>query len=157
MSHVDWREFVRESNKIEGINREPKEAEIRELQNFVMLPKLEVEDVVSFVRFTQPDGRLRDNPSVPGVRVGSHIAPPSGPEVRMNLGIILGEMQFGSLSTYDAHCAYLNLHPFTDGNGRSARAIWLWSMNGQAPLGFLHHFYYQALANQDARKVKNSS
>jgi hypothetical protein len=154
---TDWREFVRESNKIEGIIREPTEAEIAKLQAFVALPNLGVEDIVDFVKFTQPDARLRDNPGIPGVRVGDHIAPPSGPEIRHNLGIILGEMQHGRLSTYDTHCAYLNLHPFTDGNGRSARAIWLWNMNGIAPLGFLHTFYYQTLANQNVRKTKNSS
>jgi hypothetical protein len=25
------------------------------------------------------------------------------------------------------------------------RALWLWIMSGDAPLGFLHHFYYQTL------------
>lgn len=154
---MNYRDFVRESNKIEGIIREPTEAEIKRLQQFVLLPRLEVDDIVEFVAFTQPNARLRDNPGVPGVRVGDHIAPPSGPEIRHNLDVILNEMQRGNLGTYDAHCAYLNLHPFTDGNGRSARAIWLWSMNGRAPLGFLHTFYYQTLANQDVRKTKNSS
>ena len=154
---TNYRAFIRESNKIEGIFREPTEAEITRLQKFVLLPTLTVEDIVEFVSFTQPDARLRDNPGVPGVRIGDHIAPPSGPEIRHNLEVILSEMQHGNLSTYEAHCAYLNLHPFTDGNGRSARAIWLWSMNGKAPLLFLHTFYYQTLANQDARKPKNSS
>jgi hypothetical protein len=157
MSRVNYREFVRESNRIEGIHREPTEAEIKRLQNFVLLPKLEVDDVVDFVKFTQPNAVLRDNISVHGVRIGEHIAPPSGPEIRFYLGEILGQMQMGTLSTYDAHCAYLNLHPFTDGNGRSARAIWLWNMNGIAPLGFLHTFYYQTLANQDVRKAQKSS
>lgn len=154
---VNWRDFVRESNRIEGIKREPTEDEIRRLSAFVALPKLEVEDVVDFVKFTQPDAVLRDSGLIPGVRVGDHVAPPSGPKIRGSLADILGRMQFGTLSTFEAHCEYLNLHPFTDGNGRSARAIWLWNMNGQAPLGFLHHFYYQTLSSQDSRKVKNSS
>ena len=38
-------------------------------------------------------------------------------------------------------------HPFTDGNGRSGRALWLWQMNNHAPFGFLHTFYYQTLEN----------
>jgi Fic family protein len=45
-----------------------------------------------------------------------------------------------------------------DGNGRSGRAIWLWQMlrqEGGAPLGFLHHFYYQTLEAQDVRKQMN--
>lgn len=155
--NTNWREFVRESNRIEGIKHEPTEAEIAKLKAFVSLTHLTIGDVVDFVKFTQPDARLRDNPGIPGVRVGEHIAPPSGPEIKINLGIILEEMQYGRLSTYDAHCEYLNLHPFTDGNGRSSRAIWLWNMNGKAPLGFLHTFYYQTLSGQDNRKTKNSS
>ena len=155
--NTDLREFVRESNRIEGIHREPTEAEIETLRKFINLKHLEVEHVIGFVRFTQPNARFRDNMGVPGVRVGDHIAPPSGPEIRKQLEFILADMQDGRTSTYDAHCEYLNLHPFTDGNGRSARAIWLWSMNGRAPLGFLHTFYYQTLANQDVRKAKFSS
>ncbi len=149
-SMTNYAAFVRESNKIEGIHRDPTKDEIRRLQNFVGLPKLTVEDVVDFVKFTQPNAVLRDNISVSGVRVGNHIAPKSGPEIRHYLGVILGDANMGK-SAYEVHTRYLTLHPFTDGNGRSARAIWLWTMNGRAPLGFLHQFYYQALDASDGR------
>ncbi len=148
---TNYASFVRESNKIEGIHREPTKDEIRRLQVFVGLPKLTVEDVVDFVKFTQPSARLRDiDDRNLDVRVGNHIAPPSGPEIRHYLGVILGDANMGR-SAYEIHTRYLTLHPFTDGNGRSARAIWLWTMNGRAPLGFLHQFYYQALDASDGR------
>lgn len=154
---MNLKDFVRESNRIENIHREPTTAEINRLAAFVGLPRVETDDVVSFVKFTQPDAVLRDSTAIHGVRVGNHVAPPSGPEIRFNLGVILGNMQRGFDTPFETHCAYLNLHPFTDGNGRSSRAIWLWQMNGNAPIGFLHHFYYQTLDAQDSRKAKNSS
>ena len=50
-----------------------------------------------------------------------------------------------ALGACETHVRYELLHPFLDGNGRSGRALWLWLM-GQAPLGFLHTFYYQTLS-----------
>ncbi len=63
------------------------------------------------------------------------------------------------LPPYISHVAYENLHPFTDGNGRSGRALWLWQMmhgtmrqvNMARDLGFLHTFYYQTLNASDGR------
>lgn len=54
---------------------------------------------------------------------------------------------------YHIHVDYENLHPFTDGNGRSGRALWLRRMKDLGEnsfyqaldLGFLHTFYYQTL------------
>lgn len=145
------KDFVRESNRIEGIHREPTKAEICAHEKLIMLDVVNVPDLVDFVKVVQPDAVLRDNIAVHGVRVGNHIAPPSGPEIRHYLGIILGDMQINKTDAYETHCKYLTLHPFTDGNGRSSRALWLWQMNGRAPLGFLHHFYYQTLDHADGR------
>jgi hypothetical protein len=154
---MNYNAFVQESNRIEGLYHPPSTDEVTRLYSFVCKPTLSVEDIVDFVAATQPGAILRDKESVHNVRVGNHIAPASGPNIRFNLGQLLGQMQMNTMTPYEVHCEYLNLHPFTDGNGRSARAIWLWQMNGNAPLGFLHQFYYQTLDAQDARKAKNSS
>lgn len=143
-------EFVRESNKIEGITRDPTEEELAEFNRFMDSREVSVESLIQFVWVYQPDARLRDTPSVPGVRVGSHTAPPSGPEIRVRLEGLLKQVHNREISPYDAHVYYEALHPFTDGNGRSGRALWAWMMR-DIPLGFLHKFYYQTLSQSQYR------
>lgn len=137
---VDLEAFVRESNRIEGIQRTT-QAQVEAHHRFLVRPQVTVEDLVELVAALQPNARLRDSEAVPGVRVGNHIAPPSGPGVRRELERILKMPG----SSFDQHVAYETLHPFTDGNGRSGRALWLYRRGCYAPLGFLHHFYYQTL------------
>lgn len=137
--NVDLAAFVRESNRIEGINRTTA-AHIEAHRQFLLRTQIIVEDLVELVAVLQPDARLRDKVEIHGVRVGNHIAPPSGPAVLRELEHILKMPG----SSFHQHVAYETLHPFTDGNGRSGRALWL-HRRGSAPLGFLHQFYYQTL------------
>lgn len=146
---MNIKEFVRESNRIEGIHREPSEAEVVATQEFLALPSISVADVEKLVAVYAPGKPLRRAPHM-NVRVGTHIAPPGGPDIEVRLTDILVNVNHGRSDEYDAHQAYETLHPFMDGNGRSGRAIWLWQMtknHGGAPLGFLHHWYYQSLQN----------
>lgn len=140
--------FVAESNRIEGIVRPPTSGELDATRAFIARRALDVPDVVKLVGVFQPDARLRDKVNL-NVRVGDHVAPRGGPEIAVELGQLLARVTLGDIDVWAAHVAYETLHPFTDGNGRSGRAIWLWQMErvaGGTEIGFLHSFYYQTLS-----------
>lgn len=146
--------FIIESNRIEGILRPPTYEERAEFTRFAALREVTIDDLVAFVSVYQPNAKLRATNRVPGVRVGNHIAPPSGPEIVAALEELCQRANANggrqnmpreaSREAYAVHLAYETLHPFTDGNGRSGRMLWRWMMC-EAPLGFLHKFYYQTL------------
>lgn len=148
--NVNLHRFVEESNKIEGILREPSPHEVAAHTEFLMAERLTIVRVKALVAVCQPNAVIRDKPNL-NVRVGDHIAPQGGPEIVEALQKILDQCNEGFYTPYALHHGYETLHPFTDGNGRSGRAIWLWCMKGNAPLGFLHHWYYQSLS--DRRKL----
>lgn len=141
-------DFIVESNKIEGILRAPTRAEIDEATRFILLHKPEISDLEQFVSIYQPRARLRDKVGL-NVVIGSagrivHRPPAGAPKIRKALQKILDEI--GDVSPFETHQRYEDLHPFTDGNGRSGRILWLWCVGGEAPRGFLHDWYYASLS-----------
>lgn len=139
-----------ESNNIENILGATSE-QVDALEKFVNLEQPTVDDLVAYVEAVQPGAELRDKPWVKGVRVGSYIAPLSGPYIRAALESLLQDTIM--MDPYETHIEYQKLHPFTDGNGRSGRALFLWHMRRYGRLGeirnfgFLRLFYYLTLEN----------
>ena len=137
-------DFIRESNRIEGIHRDPTKEEIAEYERFMALTIVTAKDMVKFVKVYQPDARLRNRTGL-DVRVGLYFPPKGSPEILPMLESILQNAHGAAHSPYRVHQDYESLHPFTDGNGRSGRMLWRWMMP-KAPLGFLHTWYYQSLS-----------
>ena len=137
--------FLRESLRIEGIMRDPTEEEIEATERFLELERVTVEDVVLLVEVYEPAAVLRTQPGL-NVRVGDHAAPPGGPEMYYRLMNMLKGLPTADPRRW--HRAYEKLHPFSDGNGRSGRALWAWQMvrrREDLALGFLHRWYYATL------------
>lgn len=149
------RSFVKESNRIENIFREPTVEEITAHRMFLDRPKLYTDALEKFVSLIQPDATLRSevgqNVSIVDLGTGEvkFRAPKGGPSIPDRLAQLLSSINGGLMTPAEAHAEYETLHPFTDGNGRSGRVIWAWQMLklGGEPfgLGFLRQWYYQSL------------
>lgn len=148
-TYAELQLFADESNRIEGLG-EASATEVEALQHFIYLPRIEVGHLRWYVDVVQPGAGPRFSAGM-NVRVGDHRPPPGGPLIRPRLEEILRCANDGRRHPWHVHLEYESLHPFTDGNGRSGRALWAWQMlrHDVSPwlkLGFLHCYYYQTLA-----------
>lgn len=153
--------FIAESNKIEGILRNPTLKEIEAHAKFIQLPSVAIADLEAFVAVCAPGHRLRNAVGM-DVSVGNYVPPAGGDRIPLVLENILSAADFSSATPYWTHRDYESLHPFTDGNGRSGRALWLWMhiKRGRDYLalhrGFLHTWYYESLAEAHLKPMRDA-
>lgn len=145
--HVRFRsrlmEFAKESNRIEGItNADDNEHMFEKLEAFLKFKELTAVRVCSFNEW----GVLRRNAGM-DVSIGGRSCLPGGDSLKHHFALIIHTLV--ERSAFINHVEFERLHPFTDGNGRTGRAIWLWQMVRQhdydLSLGFLNKWYYQSL------------
>lgn len=148
--------FLRESNAQESIEIPITLDVLDAAQSFLELGYVGIADLSNIVNIFQPGAALRIllGQDV-GIQGGDLKPPAGGLGIRDALARLLysindtGDVDNpNSISPYTAHQLYTRLHPYTDGNGRSGRLLWLWQHLKEGTYhhrGFHQQWYLESL------------
>jgi len=150
--------FAEESDRIEGIFDLDRHIQHTQALRVLLSHGILSQDaLIEFVSKIEPKAKLRMSREEDRVYIGGHEAPRAPDSREMLIDLLMGVNLYhgtGHIPKDQQHRAWLYhsqyefIHPFTDGNGRSGRALWLWLLRDHNPFrySFLQSFYYQSLA-----------
>jgi hypothetical protein len=121
-------EFVRVSNRMAGITRAPTAAEIGAHRGLLAANALTIKNLELFISHVAPGAAFRDAPeeTEDGEATTQH-------DLKEDLATIVDAARTHSSTAARLHRIYRQLRPFTDGNGRCGRALWMWQLMRGAP------------------------
>jgi hypothetical protein len=124
-------DFVRVSNLMSGIFRDPTKEEVAAHRGLFAASPLRVENLEMFVAHVAGGARLRPAVDVAVTDQGEIVRI----DPRADLDIILRAAHISAAAPQRLHRLFTLLHPFTDGNARAARAFFLWQKLSQEKHG----------------------
>lgn len=142
-------DFLSESNAIEGEDAPDPEQVGAAFSVLLNAEDVTEERVMRYLQAVSPGAELRDRFGM-NVSVGAYDPPGGSPSVGEEYRALLEDVSNGEIHPFRFHLAFEQLHPFTDGNGRVGRLLWLLLMLREGDYvpahGFLRGWYYQSLA-----------
>ena len=123
----DWvPDFVRVSNRMAGIEREPTPSEISAHRGLLAANALRVENLELFVHHVAEGAQVRREPAPQAMSADEEAFPRE--QLKADLATIVLAAQKQAASPQRLHRIYTLLSPFTDGNGRCGRALLMWQI-----------------------------
>jgi hypothetical protein len=123
----DWvPDFVRVSNRMAGITREPTPSEISAHRGLLAANALRVENLEMFVHHVAEGARVRSEACAHAESTDEVTT--SAEQLKADLATIVLAAQKHAASPQRLHRIYTMLSPFTDGNGRCGRALLMWQI-----------------------------
>lgn len=123
----DWvPDFVRVSNRMAGITREPTPSEISAHRGLLAANALRVENLEMFVHHVAEGARVRSEACAHAESTDEVTT--SAEQLKADLATIVLAAQKQAASPQRLHRIYTMLSPFTDGNGRCGRALLMWQI-----------------------------